>query len=430
MRRSFSPLVSNARALMASSMGSSGIGIFFWVVAAHLASVESIGRALAEPSAMSLLASLATLSMGSTFIRLLPVSGDRTRQFVARSHGACTSLALVLALVYVAVGLGRRFLPTGIAWHVLFGVVVTFWVVFALQDAALTGLRATKWVPVENLLFGFAKLALLPLFMVLIPREGIFLVWSAPVFFAVALVTRYLFGTRIPAYESVSRDRSFLPSGREIASTLAAQGAAELVTIASVMLMPLIVISRLGASANGLSYLAWTIEGSFAVLLSNVLSSFLVDAAHDPSMIRLHVDPAVRLALLILVPGVAVAVALAPCLFRIFGATYAVRGTTLLRLLLLALPGTAVTGFFTSLLWLERRMLMLTCRQLANRTIFLGTTLLLVGHFGLLAVGIASLVTEALQTVISLPGAIDRYRLAHGETGWKPRDVGWLASRD
>jgi O-antigen/teichoic acid export membrane protein len=124
-------------------MGSSGIGIVFWVVAAHLASVESIGRASAELSAMSLLASLATLSMGSTFIRLLPVSGDRTRQFVARSYGACTSLALVLALVYVAVGLGRRFLPTGIAWRVLFVVVMAFWVVFALQDAALTGLRAT-----------------------------------------------------------------------------------------------------------------------------------------------------------------------------------------------------------------------------------------------------------------------------------------------
>jgi O-antigen/teichoic acid export membrane protein len=424
VRRSFSPLVSNALALMASSTGSSGIGIIFWAVAAHLASVESIGRASAELSAMSLLASLASLSMGSTFIRFLPVSGDRTRQFVARSYGACTSLALVLALGYIAVGLGHRFLPTGIAWRVLFVVVVAFWVVFALQDAVLTGLRATKWVPVENLLFGLAKLALLPLFMVLIPMEGIFLAWSAPVFFAVALVTRYLFRTRIPAYESVSCGRSFLPSGKEIASILAAQGATQLVAIVSATLMPLIVISRLGAFANGHFYLPWTIEGSFAVLISNVLSSFLVEAAHDPSMMRLHVDRAVRLALLILVPGVAVAVGLAPYLLRIFGATYAEYGTTLLRLLLLALPGTAVTAFFTSFLWLERRMLVLACRQLADATMFLGTTLLLMGHFGLLAVGIASLATEALQTVIFLPGAIGRYRMVHGETGWKPRDAG------
>ena len=422
-RHSSSPLVRNALALMVSSMGSSGVGVIFWGVAAHLASVESIGRAAAELSAMSLLACLASLSLGSTFIRFLPVSGDQTRRLVARSYGACTFLALILALAYIGEGFGDRFLPTGIVWRALFVIVVAFWVVFVLQDAALTGLRATKWIPVENLLFGVAKLALLPLFIVVIPKQGIFLAWSAPVFFAVALVTRYLFRTRIPEHESASHGRSFLPSGKEIVSILAAQGATELVGITSTMLMPLIVISRLGASANGHFYLPWTIAGSFSLLIGNVLSSFLVEAAHDPSAIRLHVDRTVRLALLILVPVVIGGVALAPYLLTIFGATYAEHGTTLLRLFLLGLLGTAVTGFFTSFLWLERRMFVLTCRQLADAVVFLGTTLLLMGHFGLLAVGIASVVTEALQAVIFLPGAISRYRMVHSETGWNPGDV-------
>ncbi|MGD0441923.1 MAG: polysaccharide biosynthesis protein, partial [Acidimicrobiales bacterium] len=62
-RRSASPLVRNAIALMVSSMGSAGIGIVFWGVAAHLVSVENIGRASAELSAMYLLASLASLSL-------------------------------------------------------------------------------------------------------------------------------------------------------------------------------------------------------------------------------------------------------------------------------------------------------------------------------------------------------------------------------
>ena len=422
-RHSSSPLVRNAIALMVSSGGTSGIGVVFWGVAAHLATVESIGRASAELSAMSLLAGLASLSLGSAFIRFLPVSGDQTRRFVARSYGACTSIALILASVYVATGLGHRFLPTDIAWRVLFVVVVAFWVVFVLQDAALTGLRATKWVPVENLFFGVGKLALLPLLIVLLPKQGIFLAWSAPVFFAVALVTRYLFRTRIPEHEAASGGRSFLPSGREIGSILAAQGATELVGIVSSMLMPLIVISRLGASANGHFYLPWAIAVASSLLIGNVLSSFVVEAAHDPSTIRLHVDRTVRLAMLILIPVVTLGVVLAPYLLRIFGATYADHGTTLLRLLLLGLPGTAVTGFFTSFLWLERRMLILTCRQLADAAVFLGTTMLLIGHFGLLAVGIASLVTEALQAVIFLPGAISRYRMVHSETGWKPRDA-------
>jgi O-antigen/teichoic acid export membrane protein len=422
-RRSFSPLVRNAIALMVSSVGSSGIGIVFWGVAAHLASVESIGRASAELSAMSLLASLASLSLGSTFIRFLPVSGDRTRQFVARSYGACASLAVILALVYVAAGLGHRFLPSGVAWRALFVVVVVFWVVFVLQDAALTGLRATKWVPVENLLFGLAKLALLPLFIVVLPKQGIFLAWSVPVFFAVAVVTRYLFRTQIPEHEAASRGQSLLPSGKEIASILAAQSATELVAIVTSMLMPLIVITRLGASASGHFYLPWTIAGSFALLIGNVLSSFLVEAAQDPNTMRLHVDRTVRLVLLILVPAVTIGVTLAPYLLRIFGATYAEHGTTLLRLLLLGLPGSAVTSFFASFLWLERRMLVLAIRQMADAMVFLVTTLLLIGRFGLLAVGIASLATEALQAVIFLPGAISRYRMVHSETGWKQSDA-------
>jgi len=422
-RRSVSPLVRNAISLMVSSMGSAGIGIVFWGVAAHLVSVENIGRASAELSAMGLLASLASLSLGSTFIRFLPVSGNRTRQLVARSYGACTSIALILSLIYVAAGLGHRFLPTAFAWRALFVVVVTFWVVFVLQDNALTGLRATKWVPVENVLFGIAKLALLPLFIIVVPNQGIFLAWSAPVFFAVALVTRYLFRTLIPQHESESRGRSLLPSGKEITSLLAAQGATQLVGIMSSMLMPLIVISRLGATVNGYFYLPWTITVSFSSLIWSVSTSFLVEAAHDPSTMRLHVDRTVRLTLLMLVPGVAVAIALAPDVLRIFGATYAEHGTTLLRLLLVCLPGTAVTSFFTSFLWLERRLWVLAVRQLAEAATFLGTTLLLIGHFGLLAVGIASLITEVLQAVMFFPGAIRRYRMVHSETGWKPRDA-------
>ena len=223
-RRLLSPLVRNALALEVSSMGSAGIGLVFWAVAAHLASVENIGRDSAELSAMSLLASLGSVSLGSTFIRFLPVSGDRTRRFIARSYGACTVLAFILAFVYVASGLGHRFLPTGLGWRALFVVVVAFWVVFVLQDDALTGLRAMKWIPVENLLFGVAKLALLPLFIAFVPEQGVFLAWSAPVFVAVVLVTRYLFGKRIPEHESASRGRSLLPSGKEIAGILAAAG--------------------------------------------------------------------------------------------------------------------------------------------------------------------------------------------------------------
>ena len=67
-------------------------------------------------------------------------------------------------------------------------------------------------------------------------------------------------------------------------------------------------------------------------------------------------------------------------------------------------------------------MLMLASRQFADAALFLGMTLVLIGHLGLLAVGVASLATEALQAVMFLPGAVGRYRMVHSETGWKPAD--------
>ena len=50
-------------------------------------------------------------------------------------------------------------MATGIA--VAGGVVI--WTLFAVQDAALTGLGKARWLPIENGLAGIAKLALLPL---------------------------------------------------------------------------------------------------------------------------------------------------------------------------------------------------------------------------------------------------------------------------
>jgi O-antigen/teichoic acid export membrane protein len=408
-----SALVRNALALMVSSMGTALLGVAFWGVAAHLASVEVIGKSSAELSAMSLLAGLASLSLGVTFVRFLPVAGNRTRQFVGRAYGTCTSLAAVLAVAYILSGLGRRFLPSAMGWRVFFVAVVVLWTVFVLQDAVLTGLRSTKWVPVENILFGLTKLALLPLALLLFRNEGIVFAWSVPVFVAVIAVSRFLFGKRIPQHEAASGGRNILPSRREFVSILSAQFTTGLVGVLASTVMPLIVIARLGAAANGHFYLPWTIIVAFNQLVSNVGTSFVVEVAHDATAMRRHMDRTLRLALVVLLPGIAIGIVFAPNLLRIFGETYAVHGTTLLRLLFCSMPGTAIASFYISFAWIEQRMWLLAVRQFGCAVVFLGATFLFIGHFGVLAIGIASLATEALEAIVFLAPSIARYRSVH-----------------
>jgi hypothetical protein len=162
-------------------------------VAAHSVSAATIGRTSAEIAAMMLLATLAQLSFGSSFERFLPVAGIHTRLFVKRAYVMCTSLALVIGVAYVSLGLSHSFLPSAFGWRALFVAAVVMWTIFILQDSVLIGLRASRWVPVENILYSLVKLALIPAFIVVSATEGILLAWLTPIVFLIIAVNWYLF---------------------------------------------------------------------------------------------------------------------------------------------------------------------------------------------------------------------------------------------
>jgi O-antigen/teichoic acid export membrane protein len=112
----------------------------------------------------------------------------------------------------------------------------------------------------------------------------------------------------------------------------------------------------------------------------------------------------------VLLPTVLVGIAFAPVILRIFGNGYAVHGTTLLRLQLLSLPGTAVTAFYSAFAWLDKRIWRLALRDLVLAASFFTLLFTFIGHFGILAAGMATLTTSIFQLIFFLPIAITRYR--------------------
>jgi O-antigen/teichoic acid export membrane protein len=403
-------LIQNAIALMVSSGGTAVLGVAFWATAAHLGSAENVGRATAEIAALSLLAFVAQLSFASIFDRFLPVLGKGTRKFVAHAYALTTGVALAAAIIYLLAGFGHEFIPTSFGWRALFVASVMLWTIFALQDSVLTGLRATRWVPVENILFALAKLALLPAALAITVGQGLFLAWTVPVVAATAGVNWYLFRKRIPEHEAINAAIEDVPSAREIASLAAAQFAQGLINFFTPSIVVLIVITRLGAVAEAHYYLPTLIAGGVATFLWNIVTSFLVEASRDPAGIRQHANATIKAALIVLLPTMLIGIALAPEILRIFGSAYATHGTALLRLQLLSLPGTAVTAFYSTFAWLDKRIWRLALRDLVLAASFFTLLFTFIGHFGLLAAGMASLTTSIFQLIFFLPIAIKRYQ--------------------
>ena len=410
-------LIQNAVALMVSSGGVAGLGVVFWATAAHLATTQEVGRASAEIVAMSLLANLAQLSFTTIFDRFLPVTGNRTRVFVTRAYAMCTFAALLAAIVYMLAGFGHGFIPSPLGWRALFVAAVILWTIFVLQDSVLTGLRATRWVPVENILFSMSKIALLPAFLLVTSGQGLFLAWTVPVVAATAAVSWYLFRKRIPTHEASKPSSEKFPSTRELISLGIGQYATSLVSTLRGSIIALIVIARLGPVAEAHYYLPALIAGGgVSMLLWNLVTSFLVEASNDPKELRQHANVTIRAGIVVLVPSMAVGVAFAPEILRIFGESYATHGTTLLRMLLLALPGSAITAFYYSMAWLDRRVWWMAGRELVSSVIYFAIVLACIGHFGILSAGIAALVSSMLQGAFFLPISIRRYRaIAHSD---------------
>jgi O-antigen/teichoic acid export membrane protein len=402
-------LIQNAMALMISSGGTAVVGIAFWIVAAHLYTASELGQSTAEIAAMLLLSTLAQLSFGSIFERFLPVAGELTHGFVRRAYLLCTGVGFVLALGYLGLGFAHSFVPSGFGWKLLFVVAVVLWTIFALQDSVLIGLRASRWVAVENIAFGVAKLALLPLVVILTSVDGIFVAWTAPVIGAIVAVNWYLFRRRIPEHAAKSASAEKLPSTRTLIVLASAQYASLLSSVFLPSIVTLIVIQRLGPIANAHYYLPSMIATNLGLFCWGIVRSFLVEASSEPGALRRHANSTIRALVVVLFPSVLFGYIFAPDYLRLFGGAYAAQGTTLMRMLLISLLGSTVMVFYSAFAWLDQRVWWMTLRNVLSSIIYLVMVYALIGRLGINAIGIATLVYSGTTMAIFLPISIRRY---------------------
>ncbi len=403
-------LIRNAIALMISSGGSAIVGVVFWIVAARLFTAVELGQATAEIAAMVLLSTFAQLSFGSIFERFLPVAGELTHGFVKRAYITCALFGLVLATAYLALGFERSFLPTSNVWRLFFIVAVVMWTIFALQDSVLIGLRASRWVAVENISFGIAKLALLPGCFVLSASRGIFIAWTTPVVPAIAAVSWYLFRRRIPEHVAKSGPTESLPSARRLVVLASAQYATLLSGVLLPSLVTLIVIQRLGPEANAHYYLPSMISTNVGLFCWGIVRSFLVEASNERHELRRHANSTIRALLVVLLPSVTLGYIFAPDYLRLFGSAYATQGTPLMRMLLISLVGSAVMSFYSAFAWLDQRVWWMTLRTVASSIVYIGMVYVLIGHIGINSIGVAALFYSGTTLIIFLPISIRRYR--------------------
>jgi len=411
----------NALALMLASVIAALVGLVFWAVATRLPPAE-VGRSSAILTTATLLSALASQNVGLLVSRFLPGAGARSRALVLGGYAATSVVALLLGAGFAVFFHAAVFTST--LERVLFPVAPVVLSLFVLQDWVLIGLRASVWVPLEQLGFAVLKLGLLVLFIAIVPIGGIVLSWVLPAAVAVIAVSSVILFRVLPRRPPPLDGAAKLPGRRALGIIFVSEYATGIMTVAVPMALPLIVVSQLGTTANAYYALPWMLSEAFNMLLWSISSSYMVEASHDGPQTAGLLRRTLRLNLLVAVLGLPFMLIGAPWLLTFLGGAYAAQGTTVLRLLAAAVPFLVISTLYSTTARVRGQMGRVVAIQLSAAVITIGLALLLVHDMGINGVGLAYLTAEVLAAVVVVVPLIRLLREKHPEA---PTDIPPLA---
>ncbi len=400
------PLYGSAYALIMSGVTSSLLGIVYWTLAARLYDAEQVGVNAAAISAMTFISFLAQLNMAGVLARFIPTAGHSTRRLIVLAYLVAGVLSALGALVFIAwfAGLAgvRQMLgvdPLLAGWFV---VATAAWSLFALQDGALTGLRRTVWVPIENSIFGVIKIVLLVGFVAGLAGSGIFVSWTIPAAFMVLPVNWLIFRRFVPARVAAGGTVSAggLPPG--LIRYLSGDYVGSLFSAAASGLMPLVVVSVAGARAGAYFFIAWTIASSMYFISLNMATSLMVEGAARRATLADSTLRMLRLMLGLQSLAVIVVVIGAPVLLAIFSPAYASQAVAVLRLLALAALPQGVNAIYLALARVRRQVGRVIIVQSSIAVISLTASVPLLGSLGIAGAGVAWLFAQSAVAIVVL----------------------------
>jgi hypothetical protein len=399
------PLYRNGYALILGVAATSALGVAYWALAARVYSPEVVGASSAVISAMMLLTGVAMLSLSGVLVRFIPLAGTATTRLILAAYAISVGTSVVVGVIFCW-GIDwwaptLHFLRDDSRWTIAFVSALVIWSIFALQDSALTGLRQSIWIPLENISFAIIKIGLLALFGKLLPVWGIFIAWVLPVLILVPLVNYLIFGRllRTQPLPNVQLGRA---TPRAIGQYIAGNYPGTLFFLASTTLLPLIVAEQAGVRATAYFFMPWMIvTGLFQVALQ-MATSLTVEAVADQRQAGLYCYRALRQSARMVFPAVVLLVVGAAPLLTLFGPDYAAEGALLLRLAALAALPNMPVMLYIGYARVRNRVGSIIFFQGVQALPLLAMSYFWLEEWGITSIGLALLLTQSSAALLVL----------------------------
>ncbi|MBL7253965.1 lipopolysaccharide biosynthesis protein [Paractinoplanes lichenicola] len=406
-------LARNSVLIMASTVGTAGLGYLYWLLAARQLAQPAIGTATALISVSTVVSMVSNLGLGHMFIQRLPGTGVLEWSRIVGAGlltgcGATAAVSFAAAGVLPSIAGNFAFLrsSSGVAALVVTSVALT---ATTLLDNVFVAHRASHGMFTRNLALAAGKLATLGL-----------LTWAGYGGAGVVLLAWTLPSLAVTAYTMTTMLGRLRPGARLTAAGIGAelrhvQGSLSghhLINLAQAgptALLPVLVTARLGAEANAQFYVAW-MTASVLFMVSPAVASALYAERTNAAAAGLPRASVVVLAVTGL-PALVLFFA-GERILGLFSAGYAAEGALLLKILVLAALPDAITNLAVAH-WRSlgefRRCLRL---NLLMATVCVTLTWLWLPGTGIEAAGIAWLVGQTAGALVVALRSVRSWRKA------------------
>jgi O-antigen/teichoic acid export membrane protein len=354
-------MLRTAHSLLLNTIVNSALGVGFWILAARMYPAQVVGRDGALVSAMTAIFALCGMNMNNNIVRFLPSRRARVRRLVLSAYGvaavAVAAGAIAFVLVMPAISHEFAVLADRPRLAGFYAASLVGWTIFSLQDVVLTSVRKATWVPIENAVYGVAKLALLPIFSRMGLSEGILFAWIVPMLVLLVPVNAMLFGRWLPLHARQPAPATSLlrPTSRgRLIRFVVQDTAANAVGMASRTLLPALAVVIVGSRSAAHFFVPFTIISTLDLLFTNVTTSLIAEGARGEAALDLLARATLRRFLPGLIIATAGLIVLAPWVLVLFGSQYSEGGATLLRVMAAASAFRAVMLVGIAVARLER----------------------------------------------------------------------------
>jgi len=395
-------LFRNSICLILNSVLPAITGFFFWTIAARMYSTAEIGLASSAISIMTLLMLLSSLGLDIGLIRFISDSrSGGTKDLLNTCFTVAGTVALVVSAVFV-IGLKIWAPSLGAMRHdiVLPIVFVMFTVAFAIYTLlhyTFIARRRTEFALTETLVFSLVRFGPLILLVGFLRGFGIFVAWGCSLI--IAMFTGFFLLKRIqPEYHPYVRVNTKIL--RDMGHFSISNYSANLFWMAPGLILPLMVVNRLGAESGAYFYIGWAIANIILLIPPALSISLFAEGANNQTSLPNSVTCSLKMTILLVCPAVALCFPLGNMVLSLFGSGYSANATHLLWLLAIAALPASLNQVYFSIQRVRERMRYMVAINMFIALVTLILSYLLLPKMGIIAAGISYLFAQTIPAAV------------------------------